>query len=153
MPVPPSISHASTTLSVGSSTSSSSAQNPSIVHRLLESVPEHAVHLLERLFAPNTMLYSPPHNDPHDSEPTSPTSPVQEEGAERPRRRSSVVSKGKEACSGVENVVEVNGCQMVGPETARPSVEYGAPLCREADIEKWKGEEETVRKRRKSILH
>src|SRR5262245_28492481 len=111
MPVPPSLPHVSTMSSVGSSTvSSSSTQNPSLVHRLLESAPEHAVRLIEKLFAPNTLQYTLPCNDPHNSAPSSPTVVEQVDNIYKQgarvwgRRKSSIASKGKEVSNGLLEV-------------------------------------------------
>lgn len=69
------------------------------------------------------------------------------------RRRRSSASKGKMARH--VDVVEVNGCQMVEDETERPSEDYGWPLCRESEIEKWKTGKENPRKamRRRRTWH
>ncbi|KAF2681116.1 hypothetical protein K458DRAFT_421023 [Lentithecium fluviatile CBS 122367] len=103
--------------------------HPSLLRRLSSSVPEHAAHILERLFAPNTVLYTQPHNDPHSPHDSTPTSPTIKEV----RRRDSVGAKKDKHVKVVEIELDEERKRKVSGES-----EFGVPLCREADIEKWK---------------
>jgi hypothetical protein len=102
---------------------------------------------LERLLSPKTASYSISRNDSPAVQRTASDSPIQK----KERRFSFGVRKEKHVTIAEREVISgEEGADVKKKREGGQGVEFGVPLCREAEIEKWKVGVKEGRRRRMS---
>jgi hypothetical protein len=115
----------------------------SILRRLSISVPKYSTHVLERLLSPKTV-----HSSIHKAESPTAQRTVSDSPLEKKVRRFSFGVR-KERHVTIEEREVVTGKEEEGVKK-REGAEFGVPLCREAEIEKWRIGVKEGRRRRMS---